>query len=434
MSESLAITQKAIANLDARIKNINACINKQQEALSDHAYTKNKGVVKNLVKDSDNRLETLKQEKEIRQELAQAQAAGDKKKIDVAKKKLSELAKKNPNYYSKQKSKDPCFKCGAGLKGLRDPAYPVWVTWTDKNPYGGGWKFEGNSQLAITKYKGWDDLIKSGKKTASEKNVINSVASNEGKFDSVQSYDRVAVSSGVMQKNVRLDGEGELPTQIAKFKENYPDKYKKLFEAKGWIVRKDVLSSEVVNGKTIRTLSDNRLYYKDPDNPAMSHITGTKLKGHLCQKMNPESAKKAMTPLKQAGEDPDFQKQQVMDFNARLLKLLNNNDKRPTGYKYPIGSYITSERGTALALDQSVNAPSNVSPNLGQALDKFYLNNPGADKNPANWPDTDQQKYEDEILKYYKSHRNMKDSEERCQKIINNENLSDNVLSMELPE
>jgi hypothetical protein len=430
MSDLLTPNQKAIANLDKRMKNISACRQKEQEALADPAYRKNQGAVRKLIKDSDDRFQALKTEKEIRQELAQAEASPqNREKIAAVKKKLADHCKKYPCYYGKQKVKDPCFKCGAGLKGLRDPTYPTWCKYSKRNPYGGGWVFAGSPHLSIAKYKGWDELIKSGRKTASEKKVITSVASNEGKFNSVQTYDSEAVSAGVMQKTVNIHGEGELPGQIARFKKNEPDKYKDLFENKGWTVQKDTITTTTAKGEMITGFSDYRLYYKDPGNTKMTPMTGAKLKEYLCQK-NPEVAKKVMTPLKQAGEEPAFQKQQVLDYNSRLLEMLKN--RKPKGHDFPLRSYVTSERGTALLLDQSVNAPNNLTRNFGQALDRFYTDHPGVSRNPSQWM-SNRQQYEKEILEHYKSHRTMTDSEVRCERIATNSELRDEPYSMELP-
>lgn len=433
MSNPLTPNQAAMANLEKRMKNISACRQKQEEALLDPAYKKNQGVVRKLSKDSDDRLKALRREKEIRQELAHAEAWPESPiKLAAARRKLAEHCKKYPNYYAKQKIKDPCFRCGSGLKGLRDPTYPTWCKYSKRNPYGGGWVFAGSPNLSIAKFQGWEELIKSGQKTASERNVINSVASNEGRFDSVQGYDSEAVSVGVMQKTVNSkNGEGELPIQISRFKEYYPDRYEELFAKNGWTVRRDTISTKVIEGHVIDTYSRTRLYYKDPTNSKMEPITGAKLKEYLCQK-NPEVVKRAMTPLRMAGNHPDFQKQQVMDYNSRLLETLQN--KTPKRYKFKIARYISSERGAALILDQSVNAPGKVSRDLGKALDELYKHNPDASMDPSEWPDSTRLQYENQIIDYYKSHRFMTDSDLRCQRIMSDTFLSEAVKTMEIPE
>jgi hypothetical protein len=431
MSDPVAVNKMAMTNIDKRIKNINKCRAKQQEALSDPAYAKQRDKVKILKKNSDDRLNALAQEKAIREELAGALASGNQQQVASVSNKLAEHKKNILNFYGKkQKIGDPCFKCGAGLKGLRDPTYPLWNDYTKKrNPNGGGWLYSGTSSLSVKKYKGWDELIKSGKKTESEKKVITSVASNEGKFDTVQTYDSEVVSIGVMQKTVNAaKGEGELPKQIMDFKKEYPEKYKELFEDKGWSVQRD-LESKVVKGKAVEKLSKPRLYYKTPDIYGSHPMTGEKLKEYLNKKSDPEAAKKALTSLKKAGEDPNFQRQQVMDYNQRVLDAITVNPKK---YNHPIKSYITSERGTALVLDQSVNAPGNLPKNMGQALDKFYKKYPNADKNPANWGNMRQQ-YEDEILSSYKQNRRMTASAARCKHIMKEGSLSDKILSMEVP-
>ena len=50
-----------------------------------------------------------------------------------------------------------------------------------------------------------------------------------------------------MQKTINPEGKGEFPLQVLSFKNDYPEKYKSLFEECGW------------------TVEDKTMYYKDPE-------------------------------------------------------------------------------------------------------------------------------------------------------------------------
>lgn len=62
--------------------------------------------------------------------------------------------------------------------------------------------------------------------------------------------------------------------------------------------------------------------------------------------------------------------------------------------------------GRATALDQSVNAPSLVSRDVGAALDRFFKKNPNVSRNPEEWG-AGRAEYESSILQDYGNSRAM---------------------------
>jgi hypothetical protein len=130
-----------------------------------------------------------------------------------------------------------------------------------------------------------------------------------------------------------------------------------------------------------------------------------------------------LTPLLEAGRDVDFQKKQIVDFRDRLNGAV---DQKPAGakgnYAHPISSYVTSEQGAALVLDQSVNRPAHVAGSFGRALDRFYAANPKAPADPATWTAEQRAQYEPKIIANYIAERNatnMTDPQDRADHLTN---------------
>jgi hypothetical protein len=294
-----------------------------------------------------------------------------------------------------------------------DPYAPTLVKYKKTH----GYRYNGTQSHRLDRYSKWDELIREGKLSESEKKVILAVTQNEGPmFDAIQSYDSEAITAGIMQKTVNgKDGQGELSTQVAEFSKTSPDKYKELFENKGWYV-------EMTNNNA----KTAKLFYKDPDDPKAKGITGASLKAYLKDK---EHATKAFKSLREALIDPDFEAKQVTDFKKRIWE---KSDYFPEGYKNWITDFITSERGIAQLTDQSVNRPGHVLATMGSALNSFYKAHPEANKDPKKWSVEDHKKYEPEILKYYAEERHktsMTHSKKRYE-AINKAGLSDEPFSM----
>lgn len=243
--------------------------------------------------------------------------------------------------------------------------------------------------LKLANYAQWNILLNTNKITDEEKNIIIGMSENEGNLDSVQSYDSEIVTVGAMQKTINPAGYGEFPIQMQEFKEEYPDRFKKLFENCSWDVKKEV--TKVGRKEIVKW----RAYYQD--------ITGSELKTKIRDGFNAQNYKKKVQcipiePLINAAKDPYFQAKQIEDFILRLrnkvLPII------PQGYEYKISDYLKSKLGKATALDQHINRPAYVKEDFGKALTYFFKENPSISKNPANWG-IKHSEYEKLIIDYY---------------------------------
>ena len=274
----------------------------------------------------------------------------------------------------------------------------------------------GSQKLAD--YKGWDELIKAKKLTKEEKEILIGMSENEGKLDSVQSYDSEILTVGAMQKTVNPQGEGEFPVQVQEFKASNPDKYKELFEECGW------------------TVESNKMYYKDPDDTAATKITRSTLKtkirdGFVASKFKKKVECKPLEPIIKAAKDKDFQAKQVQDFIKRLNKVLLI---KPVGHSYELKKYLKSKLGKATVLDQHINRPAYVDNDFGKALDNFFAAkdaevkafNKGkkeedkkekVSRNPEEWG-TDHATYEKTILDDYGINRRGSDMPKRYNRML----------------
>jgi len=435
MSDLMTGTRTAnrdyLAEVNKRIKSVEDFKAQLAQKRTDPAYANKIPAIDSANADADKALEALKKEREVRQRIEDGYAQSSSKTPDTdpaVKAALADLtahrSKNYPAYYAGgQKVGNPCLSC-MGNKVDPPKAAPVWVRYGK----GGGPMYKATHQNTMASFSGWDDLINSKVKTESEKKALIAMSGNEGEFDQPQSYDSEAVSMGVMQKTVNSEGTGELPKQIAEFRSENPAKYKSLFEDKGW----SVVDTEerVVKGQKTTVKVPPKLYFKDPDDPNMKPVTGSDLKTYIRQKDQPERWTKTLGPLREAGQDVDFQKKQVMDFNNRLIAA---NGQKPTGYDQPINKYITSEKGSAAVLDQSVNRPAYVKTDMGKALDQFYAKNPKASKDPTTWTAAQRAEYEPQIMDNYKSVRRMVDSDKRWAHIMGDSSVSGSPGSMKWP-
>ncbi len=252
-----------------------------------------------------------------------------------------------------------------------------------------------SGSVSITSYKGWDKLLLDNRLSKEEKDIICGMSVNEGNLDAVQSYDSELITMGAMQKTTKTTGNGELSTQIGEFKEEFKEKYKELFENCGWDFKKE-------NNKW-------KAYYKT--------ITRDTLKSKIRSGFEEKNNKKKvicvpLEPLINAGKDEDFQTKQINDFIDRLRKCLDEKPvkkyhKNKEGLRIPDEEYsfkakevMKSKLGRALVLDQSVNRPSLTRFNLGDSLNRFFINNPKVSKNPSDWKEN-HSKYETEIIVDY---------------------------------
>lgn len=241
---------------------------------------------------------------------------------------------------------------------------------------------------------------------------------NEGDFNTVQAYDSEAITAGAMQKTANKFGQGELPDQVEKFKNGNPAKYKELFEDKGWSVVKVDGRNDKGKLTGVKVFGMQYSYTDKEGKPVV--ISSDELRGFIkgyCNSTTSADAKananKALDSMRQAMEDDAMKEQQILDFKDRINKA---NKTIPKGYKYPISDYMSSPKGRALALDQSVNRPGLVRRDYGKALDDFYKNNPKAPTNPAEWGNN-RSAYEDQINEYYGRNREGTDMPKRYEAI-----------------
>ena len=238
--------------------------------------------------------------------------------------------------------------------------------------------YKGNQPLSS--YAHWNRLISEGKVSQDESRILIAMSANEGNLDAVQSYDSEILTAGASQKTINSLGAGELPTQMNKFKEQFPQLFDKYFKCCGWDVR--LKSGEYV------------AYYND--------VTGAELKtiirnGYTADTYGKFVPNKAVAIFAEAIDTDEYKELQVLDFIDRLRLALNII---PKGYSYQIASYVKSNLGKATVLDHHVNRPNNVSKYFGIALDSFFSKNPNVSKNPNTWGAL-HNKYEKEIIDYY---------------------------------
>ncbi|WP_232431107.1 glycoside hydrolase family 19 protein [Burkholderia ubonensis] len=239
------------------------------------------------------------------------------------------------------------------------------------------------------------DMVSAGELSSSEQRILVAMSENEGKLDTVQSYDSEVVTAGAMQKTINPSGNGEFPAQVAQFKKSNEADYRDLFERCGWTVEGTGLTAT--------------MYYSHPALTGGEKITGESLKKIIrngCSKSNFKSMIKnvPLASIVHAISSRSYEKRQLMDFIDRLRNIVLPTV--PTHYSHTVGEYFVSDLGRATALDQSVNRPSYVGPDIGKALDTFFSRHPSVSKNPSAWGDN-HAAYESEILEIYGPTRQM---------------------------
>lgn len=228
--------------------------------------------------------------------------------------------------------------------------------------------------LTLANAPGLTEMLASGEITASEKRIIAAMAPNEGKLDSVQSYDDQVVTAGAMQKTIRPDdGGGEFATQVADFRAQDENAYQELFARCGW----------TVEGSN----SAARMSFTHPDVTGGQPMTGTVLREKIRLGCAHDTYRHylpnpAIAVLAHAISDERYQKLQLRDFVTRLRQCIAG---KPTGYPYSIDQYIQGDLGRATVLDESVNRPGHVSDDVATSLDHLYATYPSTPHNPAQW-------------------------------------------------
>jgi hypothetical protein len=288
----------------------------------------------------------------------------------------------------------PCIQ--RDIDKMMDCNTPYHVTYADL----GGPQYKACHDHTLGDYPGWNDLIQRNVKTPSEKNVLVAMSANEADMDGVQAYDSQTLSAGAMQKTVNPAGAGELPQQLYEFRSDPATApvFQRELGDKGYSVDLPVIGQ---NTDGTPMYGDKPvLSFTDPKTPGAMAITGAALKNMV--RTQADRWTDTLGPFRSLGRTPEFQTKQVLDFNDRLVSSL---DKTPTGYAHSIGDYVTSENGSALVLDQDVNAPGFVQSDFGRALKSFYAGTPGAPVDPATWTDAQRAAYEPAITSAYSAVR-----------------------------
>ncbi|WP_236873235.1 hypothetical protein [Burkholderia sp. MSMB0856] len=253
--------------------------------------------------------------------------------------------------------------------------------------------FAGTKKL--DKFTGWGDLIAKSKATEDEKAIVIAMSSNEGNMDAVQAWDWQTFSAGAMQKTVTPEGYGELPQQIWEFRNENPSLFEEIFGRCGWSVVQE---------------GDPRIYYSSDDTGSRK-ITGQELydfikKGFQEADSGFPKESKPLASIAHAMINEEYQKKQVVDFIGRLHIAIA---KKPSGYRNSASDFFLSRLGRALVLDHDVNAPGNVSKDLGTSINTLRARHTGLGADPAQWGDSRSQ-YEAELIQIYGPSRHMNDA------------------------
>ncbi|MGU7770291.1 hypothetical protein ACV229_08920 [Burkholderia sp. MR1-5-21] len=98
-----------------------------------------------------------------------------------------------------------------------------------------------------------------------------------------------------------------------------------------------------------------------------------------------------------------------MDFIGRLHIAIA---KKSSGYSNSVSDFFLSRLGRALVLDQDVNAPGNVSKDLGTSINTLRARHTALGTDPTQWGDSRSQ-YEAELIQIYGPSRHMNSAVER---------------------
>ncbi|EHR73202.1 hypothetical protein BurJ1DRAFT_4411 [Burkholderiales bacterium JOSHI_001] len=346
------------------------------------AYPDAQDRLRNIRQSAESGQSVIQKEQGIRQRLATAAEAGDSDGVRSAQADLAALKKDNPKIYGKSAVAAPVTECPDAISGTNCDSAVSNVNYLGTK--GPSSPLSPNSPCygtSLAEWNGWDELIAHGCATAEERDMITAMSENEGSFEAVQSYDSQALTVGAMQKTVNTTGGGEFTQQLADFKAKDPDSYQRLFASQGWTEE---------GGKT---------YFKDA---AGTKRTGEQLQSYLRSASHANQVK-ALAPLRLAGRDDAFRKQQVCDFIKRAHQATDRGIDVGKD-EFAAGDFITSTRGKAMLLDSSVNGGP-AEGTFQSAVNWFYQSNPKAGKDPKAWSAEERAKYEPILADRYAATR-----------------------------
>ena len=218
-------------------------------------------------------------------------------------------------------------------------------------------------------------------------NVIAAVSQNEGKLEAINTWDDAFMTFGVFQWTA---GGGELGALLDRVKREAPASFKKLFGDHGLDVGK------VAAG------------------PGITPTAPISLDGEA---LDTAAKKERLRTLDwafrfwSAGHDDAVRTIEIKQAMDRV-QIFYKSPQHKIGAKF-VASYVSSEVGVALLLDQHVNRPGHVPKTLAQAL--AAITPSVAD--PAGWTDDDER----ELLHAYielRAGTSMTDSDKRAQAIF----------------
>ena len=186
--------------------------------------------------------------------------------------------------------------------------------------------------------------------TYSALQVMEAIAKNEGKMDAINSYDRGILSIGTYQWTLgRDDKAGEMPALLKKFRDQFPESFRRHFTPIGLDVSADTNTTYgflTLNGAPVNSIPAKE-QFRDP-------AWGFRFWRAL--------------------QEPDFQAVQV----EHALDRLKNFYWKPSYAVFGnlLNTVITSAYGVALLLDNHVNRPAWIKPCVELAMQQTGLTNP----------------------------------------------------------
>jgi len=204
--------------------------------------------------------------------------------------------------------------------------------------------------------------------------VMSAVSLNEGKYESVNTWDNAFLSAGIFQWTAGTGGEaGELPAVLHRLQLTYPDTYEKYFGQYG-LQPVGIRERKGVAPRGYFEL-DNELLANAAKKAALRTIVWA-------------------YRFWLAGQDDNVREIQTRHAIDRI-NLFYHQDNRRIGEFY-VSDYVTSEYGVALLLDQHVNRPGHVPRILANAVKDLGGELDISD--PGNWGDDEEKRLLEEYL------------------------------------
>ncbi|MCP5074130.1 MAG: hypothetical protein GY947_12675 [Rhodobacteraceae bacterium] len=212
--------------------------------------------------------------------------------------------------------------------------------------------------------------------TDSALNMMIGVSDNEGNLDAINTWDNAFFTFGMFQWTIGTgEAEGELPSLMKKIRDEDPDVFEAHFGQHGLGVTEAtgaVRGFLTLHGRKVKTTSD-KSKFRDP---------------RWC------------FHFWNAGHDLKVQMHSMRHAYARLGTFYRSSSSGFQVFDRHIADFVTSEYGVALILDNHVNRPGYVATCIRKGAERAGL----ADKNPANWSTSDEQKMIAQYLKVRETH------------------------------